>query len=57
MAYYHCLEVGSIGKPLLINLEDAVVVGLPDHVLGDRLHAWVVSIEDGLDGVVIVNLG
>ena len=51
------LEVGGISKPLLVDLEDAVIAHLVERLLGDGFHTRMVSVEDGTDRVAIVHLG
>ena len=49
------LEIGSVRESLLIDLENAVVVGLVERGLHHGLHSGMVAVEDGADGVVVID--
>ena len=50
------LEVRGIAKTLLVDLEDAIVAGLVECLLYNGLQSWMMSVEDGANRVVVINL-
>ena len=51
------LEVGRVAEAFLVNLHDAVIAHVVQRRLHDGLHARVMAIQDGPDGIVVVHLG